>query len=92
MHGFDGAHRFEGEANLDQDAGFGRALLEIETTSGIASPERVRTRDDEHRDRSHDGIVRAPQQQPDDSGDDARCQREPEQPAGRTVSDALRLR
>ena len=54
--------------------------------------ERVRAGDDENGDGADDGFVGKADESPHDRRDDAGAEREPEQPSGRAVGDALRTR
>ncbi|SLH74141.1 Uncharacterised protein [Mycobacteroides abscessus subsp. abscessus] len=88
-HHIDGAHLFQGQAVFDQNAAAGGALSGDRNHQRDGQPQRVWAGDDQHCNGSHHRGIGVPQRRPGNCGDDGRCQREPEQPAGRGVSDPL---
>ena len=89
QHRVDGAHALQGEAVLDQHTRAGGALGGDRHHQWDRETESVRAGDDEDGDGAHHGLVRHPEQCPHGGGDRGGDQREPEQPAGGTVGEAL---
>ena len=88
----DRAHRLEGEAVGDEHAAARRALGRDRDDERDGEAERVGAGDHEHGDGAHDGVVGVAEQRPGDRRDHGGAEREPEQPAGGAVGEALRAR
>ena len=87
-HHVDGAHPLERHPVLDEHPGFRGPLAGDRNDQRNRQAQGMRAGDDQHRDRAHDGIVRAADNGPHHRGDQSGDQREPEQQRRRPIRQA----